>query len=51
MGDPVTYNYKGRTVKFCCNGCVKTFEKQPEAYIAKLDSAAAGLVKSPKAGA
>jgi YHS domain-containing protein len=48
MGEPVTYNYKGRTIKFCCNHCVETFEKSPEMYIAKIDSAAAGLLKAPE---
>ncbi len=47
MGAPVEYNYNGRQIKFCCKNCVKTFEKQPARYLAKLDSAAAGLIKSP----
>jgi len=28
--------YKGQYVYFCCQGCVKMFEKDPEGYIAKL---------------
>lgn len=47
MGDPVTRTYQGRTVKFCCEGCISTFEKSPEMYIAKLDSAKAGLLEHP----
>jgi YHS domain-containing protein len=43
MGDPVEYNYNGRMVKFCCGGCIETFESAPAMYIAKLDSAAAGM--------
>ena len=44
MGDPVEYDYNGRTVKFCCGGCIETFEATPAMYIAKLDSAAAGML-------
>jgi YHS domain-containing protein len=47
MGPAVEYNYNGRTIKFCCKNCVKIFEKEPARYLAKLDSAAAGLIKSP----
>ena len=43
MGDPVIKEYNGRTVKFCCNRCVKTFESDPAMYFAKIDSAAAGM--------
>lgn len=39
MGKPVNYDYHGRLIRFCCNGCVATFEKDPATYIAKLDSA------------
>jgi YHS domain-containing protein len=47
MGAPVTYTYQGRTIKFCCSGCIKEFEAQPARYLARLDSAAAGLIRSP----
>jgi len=36
MGDPVDHAYQGRTVKFCCNSCVKKFDKEPAKYLAKL---------------
>ena len=49
MGAPVTYVYQGRTIKFCCSGCIKEFEAQPARYLARLDSAAAGLIQSPAA--
>lgn len=39
MGEPVDYFYKNRLVRFCCKGCVAKFEKEPEKYLAKLDSA------------
>lgn len=38
MGDPVIYNYKGREIRFCCQGCVKPFEKEPAKYIAEIDA-------------
>lgn len=47
MGPAVEYSYNGRAIKFCCKNCVKIFEKEPARYLAKLDSAAAGLIKSP----
>lgn len=37
MGDPVIYNHDGREIRFCCNGCVSSFEKNPKRYLAKLD--------------
>ena len=49
MGEPVTYAHAGRTVKLCCQGCVGIFAADPDAYLAKLDSAAAGLIKAPGA--
>jgi len=36
MAPPVVINYKGREVRFCCNGCVKKFNADPEKYLAKL---------------
>ncbi len=47
MGDPVVKNYQGREVKFCCKYCVAEFDKTPAAFIARLDSAAAGLIHQP----
>ena len=37
MGEPVVRTIDGRTVKFCCAGCVGTFEKDPQRYHAKMD--------------
>lgn len=31
--------YDNRLLRFCCHKCVKTFEKSPEAYLAKVDKA------------
>ena len=38
-GEPVDYVYKGRLVRFCCKGCIATFEKEPAKYLAKIDEA------------
>ncbi len=37
MGDPVVKEYDGREVRFCCAGCVPTFEADPAAHWAKID--------------
>lgn len=47
MGKPVPYKYKGREVTLCCKGCIKQFDKNPTAYMARLDSALAGQIKQP----
>jgi YHS domain-containing protein len=39
MGQPVNLIYKNRLVRFCCPDCVKEFQKDPAAAIAKLDQA------------
>lgn len=31
--------YKGQEIKFCCNKCKATFEKDPEKYLKKLADA------------
>lgn len=36
MGKVIDYVYKGRLVRFCCNHCIKDFEKDPEKYLAKI---------------
>jgi len=46
MGDPVSYSYQGRDIKFCCQGCVTSFEKDPETYLRKAD---AEIVEQQKA--
>ena len=45
MGDPVDYVYNNRLVRFCCNGCVKTFQKNPDRFLKKLDAASAKAEK------
>lgn len=39
MGDAVIYNHEGREIRFCCQGCVKQFQKDPQKYLMKLDQA------------
>ena len=34
--EPVSIQYKGRTVKLCCAACQKPFAKDPAKYLAKL---------------
>lgn len=51
MGKPVAYVYKqvgqpDRTVMFCCNACIRKFEREPAKYLAKLD-----VAETAKAGA
>lgn len=43
MGAPVTIEYEGRTLKFCCEDCISSFQKDPETYLKKLDEAARNL--------
>ena len=39
MGEPVNYVYNNRLVRFCCNGCVRGFKRNPAATLAVLDTA------------
>ena len=47
MGPAVAYMYQGRTIKFCCKACIRDFEREPARYLARLDSAAAGMIHAP----
>jgi YHS domain-containing protein len=33
MGDPVDYIYNNHLVRFCCNMCPATFNKDPDKYL------------------
>jgi YHS domain-containing protein len=48
MGDPVSKTYQGQEVKFCCKYCIPEFEKTPAAFLARIDSAATGLLQQPE---
>ncbi|MEZ6232919.1 MAG: hypothetical protein R3B68_01905 [Phycisphaerales bacterium] len=39
--DAINMVYKNRLVRLCCEGCVADFEADPEAYLHRLDQAAA----------
>jgi hypothetical protein len=39
MGETVDAMYEGRLIRFCCKGCVKSFNKNPEKYLKEIDSA------------
>lgn len=38
MGEPIDALYGDRLIRFCCKGCVKSFNKNPDKYLRKLDS-------------
>lgn len=38
-GKSVDYVAGNRLVRFCCPGCIQTFEKNPEKYLSKIDGA------------
>ena len=53
MGAIVDYVHAGRLVRFCCNGCIGAFRKNPAAVLAKIDAAKASstpAAPAPKAG-
>ncbi len=37
MGEPIDYVHNNQLVRFCCGGCVETFEKNPDEYLKKLN--------------
>jgi YHS domain-containing protein len=39
MGEPVVYSHEGRELRFCCDGCISPFEKDPAQYLEKVDAA------------
>ena len=39
MGETVDALYDGKLIRFCCKGCVKSFNKNPEKYLKEIDSA------------
>lgn len=41
MGVPVTVVKDGQEVKFCCKGCIKSFEKDPAPFMKKIAEAPA----------
>jgi len=45
MGKTITTNYMGQEIKFCCKDCVKDFQKDPDAYLKKVQDAAKKAAK------
>lgn len=41
MGVPATVVKDGQEVKFCCKGCIRTFEKDPAPFMKKIAEAPA----------
>jgi len=39
MGETIDALYDGKLIRFCCKGCVKSFNKNPEKYLKEIDSA------------
>jgi YHS domain-containing protein len=40
MGEPMRFIFKGQEIKFCCKGCDKDFQKEPEKFLQKIAAAA-----------
>jgi len=36
VADGLTVEYKGQVIGVCCPGCIETFKKDPEKYMAKI---------------
>jgi YHS domain-containing protein len=36
MGPPVTIDYQGKKLSFCCDSCITKFQKDPAKYLAKI---------------
>ncbi len=51
MGGTVTVLKDGQEVKFCCKGCIKSFEKEPAKYLKKITDAPAKADAAPAAPA
>jgi len=39
MGETIDCLYEGKLVRFCCKGCIKSFNKNPDKYLKELGSA------------
>jgi hypothetical protein len=38
MGETIDCLYQGKLVRFCCKGCIKSFNKNPDKYLKELES-------------
>ena len=50
MGGAFVHKHEGVTVKFCCEGCVGDFQKDPKKFLAKLEAAKKGELPTPAPG-
>ena len=39
MGEPYAYEFEGKKVYFCCEGCKEDFKADPKKYLAKIEAA------------
>lgn len=39
MGEPYAYEFEGKKVYFCCEGCKEDFKADPKKYLAKIETA------------
>lgn len=37
MGEPIVIVHEGQEIKFCCDNCRPSFEKDPAKYLGKLE--------------
>lgn len=39
MGETIDTLYQGQLIRFCCKGCIKSFNKNPDKYLKEIDAA------------
>ena len=39
MGETIDTLYQGQLIRFCCKGCVKSFNKNPDKYLKVIEAA------------
>ena len=44
----ITYEYKGKTYRFCCPDCAEEFKKDPEKYMKKIQEQGITLEECPE---
>ncbi len=45
---PYTAEYNGKTIGFCCPGCIESFNSDPEKYMTKIEKKC--MIKCPECG-
>ncbi len=46
MGEPYSFVFEGREIKFCCKGCLKDFKKDSAKYVKQIALAEAKIAKA-----